>query len=291
MEITASSVKELREKTGAGMMECKKALTECQGDHEKATLWLRERGMAQVAKRAGRAANQGAVVCVVKGAAAAMLELNCETDFVAKTDDFKALSGDLAVQAAEKAPAGSARDALLSQPLSKDPGKTVATHMTEVTAKLGENLVLKRVEKAELSGAGLFGSYVHGGKVGVLVEVACDAAAASKPEALEVAKEMAMQVAASSPRYVTSSEVPAEELERERAVYLAEAKQAGKPENIQAKIAEGKLQAYFKQVCLVDQPYIREPKKAVKEVLKEAASKLGGAVAVKRFWRMQLGGE
>lgn len=289
MEINASTVKDLREKTGAGMMECKKALVECQGDFEKATVWLRERGMAQVAKRAGRAANQGSVAVLVKGRRAALLELNCETDFVAKTDDFMALASDLAAQAVEKSAPGTGRDELLAQPLLKDPSKTVAAHVTEVTAKLGENLVLKRVDRLELAGDGLFGSYLHGGKVGVLVEMICPADAASKEEAVLVAKEMAMQVAASAPRYVVPAEIPAEEVEKEKAIYLAEARQAGKPEAIQAKIAEGKIQSYYKQICLTEQPYIREPKRSVKDVLKEASGKLGGPVSVRRFVRMQLG--
>ncbi len=289
MEITASAVRELREKTGAGMMECKKALVECQGDFEKAGLWLRERGMAQVAKRAGRAANQGTVTLLVKGKRAAVLEVNCETDFVAQTDDFKNLVTDLIEQIVEKAAPGFDKDALMSQPCLKTPAKNVSAYVTEVTAKLGENVVVKRFELIERAGEGLVGSYLHGGKVGVLIEIGCSASAAEKPEAASIAKELAMQVAASAPKCVLSSQLPAEEVAKERAIYLAEAKQGGKPEAIQAKIAEGKLQAYYKQVCLMDQPYIREPKKAVKDFLKEASVSLGEDIVVKRFVRMQLG--
>ncbi|HEY5039109.1 MAG TPA: translation elongation factor Ts [bacterium] len=195
MEITATAVKDLREKTGAGMMDCKKALAETQGDFEKAVIWLREKGMSQVAKRSGRSANQG-----------------------------------------------------------------------------------------------LIGSYVHGGKMGVLVEVNCETDFVAKTDELQgLAKELAMQVAAQSPKYVNREEVPAEELEKERAIYLNEAKQSGKPEAVQQKIAEGKIESYYKQVCLMDQPYIREPKKSVKQFVTEVAAKLGENVVVRRFARLQLG--
>ena len=195
MEITATAVKELREKTGAGMMECKKALTETRGDFEKAIVFLRERGMAQAAKRAGRSANQGLIGSYVHGGKLGVLvEVNCETDFVAKTDDFQTL-----------------------------------------------------------------------------------------------VKELAMQVAASGPKYVNREEIPAGELEAERSIYLNEAKQSGKPEAVQQKIAEGKLESYYKQVCLMEQPYIREPKKSVKQFVTEVAAKLGENVVVKRFARLQLG--
>jgi len=195
MEITAKMVGDLREKTGAGMMDCKKALSETQGDFEKAVLWLREKGMSQVAKRSGRSANQGVIGNYVHGGKVGVLiEVNCETDFVAKTDDFQNL-----------------------------------------------------------------------------------------------AKELAMQVAASVPKYVGREEVPAAELEQERIVYLNEAKQSGKPEAVQAKIAEGKIESYYKQVCLLDQPYIREPKKSVKQYVTEVAAKVGENVVVKRFARLQLG--
>ena len=195
MEITATAVKELREKTGAGMMECKKALTETQGDFEKAIVFLRERGMALVAKRAGRSANQGLIGSYVHGGRLGVLvEVNCETDFVAKTDDF-------------------------------------------------QNLV----------------------------------------------KELAMQVAASVPKYVNREEVPAGELDQERSIYLNEAKQSGKPEAVQQKIAEGKLESYYKQVCLMEQPYIREPKQSVKQFVTAVTAKLGENVVVKRFVRLQLG--
>ena len=195
MEITAKMVGELREKSGAGMMDCKKALAENQGDFEKAVLWLREKGMSQVAKRAGRSANQGMIGSYVhSGKVGVLIEINCETDFVAKTDDFQNL-----------------------------------------------------------------------------------------------AKELAMQVAASVPKYVAREEVPAAELEQERTVYLNEAKQSGKPEAVQAKIGEGKIESYYKQVCLLDQPYIREPKKSVKQYVTEIAAKLGENVVVRRFTRLQLG--
>jgi elongation factor Ts len=195
MEITANAVKELREKTGAGMMDCKKALAETQGDFEMAAVWLREKGMSQVAKRSGRSANQGAIASYVHGGRVGVLvEVNCETDFVAKTDDFQSLG-----------------------------------------------------------------------------------------------KELAMQVAASSPKYVTKEEVPAAEVEQEKAIYLAEAKQSGKPEAVQQKIAEGKIESYYKIVCLMEQPYIREPKKSVRQYVTEVAAKLGENVVVKRFSRLQLG--
>jgi len=288
MEITAEKVKELREKTGAGMMDCKKALAESMGDFEKAVVWLREKGVAQVAKRSGRSADQGIIGSYVQsGKVGVLVEVNCETDFVAKTDDFQNLVKELAAQVAEEK---NEKAVLLDLPYKNDPKKTVGQHVTEVAAKLGENLVVRRSVRLQLADQGVIGSYVHSGKVGVLVEVACKTETAAKTEDfLGLAKELAMQVAASSPKYVSREEVPAAEVEQEKSIYLAEAKQSGKPEAVQQKIAEGKIESYYKQVCLVDQPYIREPKKSVKQYVAEVAAKVGENVAVRRFSRLQLG--
>ncbi len=290
MEITANAVKELREKTGAGMMDCKKALAETMGDFDKAVVWLREKGVAQVAKRSGRSADQGIIGSYVQsGKVGVLVEVNCETDFVAKTDDFQNLVKELATQVAEEK---NEKAVLLDLPYKNDPKKTVGQRVTEVAAKVGENLVVRRSVRLQLGAAdqGVIGSYVHSGKVGVLVEIHSKTESAAKNEDfVNLAKELAMQVAASAPKYVSREEVPAAEIEQEKAIYLAEAKQSGKPEAVQQKIAEGKIESYYKQVCLVDQPYIREPKKSVKQYVAEVAAKVGETVVVRRFSRLQLG--
>lgn len=270
--ITASMVKELRTSTGAGMMDCKKALAEADGDMAKAVDILREKGLSQAAKKAGRIAAEGAVVSYVSedGKVGVIAEVNCETDFVGKNEGFQALAKSIAKQVAETAPADV--EALLATEMD---GKTVKDVVTEAVAHIGENISVRRFERYE-SAEGKVYSYIHGGgKIGVLVDM--------KGGDDELGKDIAMQVAASNPSYLERSQVPGSELEHEKAVLAEQARNEGKPEAIIEKMVVGRINKYYKEVCLVDQPFIKDGDIAVSKLL---ASK-GASVA--RFARFQLG--
>ncbi len=291
MEISASLVKDLREKTGAGMMDCKKALTESQGDFEKAVDYLRKKGLAAAAKKAGRAATDGSVVCISSsdGKTAVMLEVNCETDFVARNEGFQSFVADIANHILAKKP--SDMNALLSQPFSKDTSKTISALHTEAVSKIGENIVIRRFEIMNLKSSGMIGTYIHGGgKIGVLVELNSPQ---TNDTVSQLAKDLAMQVAAANPSFVQRNEVPANVIEKEKEIFLAQLKQdpknANKPTNVLEKIIEGKVQKYFNDICLVNQVFVKDPSKTITQLLTEASSKAGGNVSVQRFVRFQLG--
>ncbi len=265
MAITAAMVKELREKTGAGMMDCKKALVESDGDHEKAVVYLREKGLAKAAKKAGRATSEGVVGSFVSadGKTGALVELKCETDFVAKNEDFQAFAADLAKKVAEMdVTSGSAED--LGD----------AADVTDLIAKLGENMGVGRY--AKLSSEGKLGLYIHSNsKIGVLVDMTGGDD--------QLGKDVAMQVAAVNPVCLVPDELPQDALEKEKAIYLKQAMDEGKPENIAEKIVIGRLNKYYKEVCLTEQPFIKEDKKSIKQLLKEKDASIGG------FVRLALG--
>lgn len=270
--ITASMVKELRESTGAGMMDCKKALTEANGDMAKAVDILREKGLSQAAKKAGRVAAEGAVVSYVSedGKTGVLAEVNCETDFVGHNENFQNLAKSIAKQAAEKAPADV--DALLATEMD---GKTVKDVVTEAVAKIGENISVRRFVRYE-SAEGQVYSYIHGGgKIGVLVEL--------KGGDAELGKDIAMQVAAANPSYLDRTQVPSSELEHEKEVLAAEARNEGKPEKIIEKMVLGRINKYYKEVCLVDQEFIRDGDLTIAKLLKSKNAE------VVRFERFQLG--
>ena len=274
MGISAADVKELRERTGAGMMDCKKALQETDGDMEAAIDLLRSKGAAKAAKRAGKETSEGAVASHVEGDVGALVEINCETDFVARTDDFQALARQLAEHVAKHADLDgeAAGEAMLSQPFMGGE-KTVDALVTQVSAKTGEKIVVRRF--ARFQGAGTLGEYVHmTGKIGVLVELGAGADDG-------VARDVAMHVAAARPLAVTSSEIPSEVVERERTVYLEQVRQEGKPEAIQEKIVEGKLKKFYKEQALLEQPFVKDPDTTV--------AALVGDAGVRRFARFELG--
>jgi elongation factor Ts len=276
MGISAAEVKELRERTGAGMLDCKKALEETGGDMEAAIDLLRSKGAAKAAKRAGRAATEGTLASHVENGVGALVELNCETDFVARTDDFRALARQLAEHVAEHSTdldGAAGGEAVLDQPLMSD-GPLLGDVVTDVAAKTGERIVVHRVARFQAE-SGRVGSYIHmTGKIGVLVELG-----GAADETL--ARDVAMHVAAARPLAVSGSEIPPEVVERERAVYLEQVRQEGKPENIQAKIVEGKLQRFYKEQALLDQPFVKDPDRTI--------SQLVGEVGVRRFVRFELG--
>ena len=279
-EIDAKRVKDLRERTGAGMMDCKRALADAGGDPEKATLLLRERGLAKAGKREGRATSEGLIAIALAGASGGMVELGCETDFVARTDDFAGLANALARAVA--------KDAKLTTPAALESarldGEAASERIKAAIAKLGENVVLKRVARIAQPSA-LVGGYVHaGGKLGVLVGLAGSAPGA-RLEAL--AKDVAMHVAAAdpSPVAVTREGVPAALIAKEREIYRKQALQEGKPEKVIDRIVEGKVAKFLADVCLVDQAYVKDPDRTVGELLREA----GADVAVVAFERFRLG--
>ena len=271
MAITAALVKELREMTGAGMMDCKKALTECDGDMDKAVDFLREKGLAQAAKKAGRIAAEGLVGSYVSEDAktGVIVEINCETDFVAKTDDFKDLVSTVANHIAATKPADV--EALAASELN---GQTVAALITEKIAKIGENISLRRFTCYETDG--IVASYIHaGGKIVTLVEMkGVDAA---------LAKDIAMQVAAANPSYLDRTQVPASELEHEKQVLTEQARNEGKPEKIIEKMVLGRIEKYYKEVCLVDQAFIKGDDESISSLLKKANAE------VVRFVRYEMG--
>ncbi|MEL7668797.1 MAG: translation elongation factor Ts [Actinomycetota bacterium] len=292
MEITASMVKELRESTGAGMMDCKKALTEANGDMDAAVDILRTKGLADLAKKAGRATNEGLIGGLVStdAATASILEVNCETDFVARNANFKELVDELAQQVLASAPADV--EALLAQPFVLRPELTVEQRLGEAVGKLGENMGIARFKRYELStAAGCMAVYIHGiGNIGVLVEVSAGTAEAAQSEVVRgFAKDVAMQIAAAAPISVRREEVPADVVEHELAIYRSQAAETGKPEAIQQKIAEGRLDKFFKEFCLMEQDFVKNPDITVKQHAEQAAKEAGAPVDVVRFERLVLG--
>ena len=282
--ITATDVKALRDRTGAGMMDCKAALTEANGDMDEAITILRKKGMAQVAKKAGRAMKEGLVGVRLNADATdgVVAEVNCETDFVARTPEFQALVDTVTTD-------------LLAAPSTEDPQAlaaaegSVGAKVAEKIAKTGENMAVTRA--ARLTGEGLVGSYLHlGGKIGVLVELQGVPAAARQSDGIStLVRELAMQIAAASPSYATREEVPASVIEQEKNIYRAQMENSGKPANVIEKIVEGKLGSFYGVAVLPDQPSIRDPKTTVSQVVAEASKAAGGTIRVSRFVRFKVG--
>lgn len=258
--ITASLVKELREKTGAGMMDCKKVLTETNGDMDRAVELLRERGIAKAAKKSGRVAAEGIVEAYISedGKTGAIVEVNSETDFVAKNEEFKTFVLNVARQVVEKNPADV--DALLAQDSIEVPGKTVNEVLVEKISTIGENMNIRRFKRFESEG--LLEKYIHGdGKIAVLVNMA-------KGDAT-VAKDVCMQVAAAKPEFTNREEVPAERLEKEMEILKAQAMNEGKPAAIAEKIVQGRIGKFYSEICLVEQQFVKNPDIKVSDLLKE----------------------
>jgi len=273
MAITAQMVKELREKTGAGMMDCKKALTETNGDMEKAIDYLREKGIAKAAKKADRIAAEGSTLIKTEGNDAVIIEVNSETDFVAKNESFKKLLEDLAAHLLAKKPAN-LDEALAS---TMENGQTVQDYINEAIAKIGEKITLRRFEVVAKSDNDAFGAYLHmGGRIAVLtvLEGTTDE---------EVAKDVAMHVAAVNPRYITREEVSQSEVDHEREVLKQQALNEGKPEHIVEKMVEGRLNKFFEEICLLDQSFVKNPDEKVRDFVK------GKGATIKTFVRYEVG--
>ncbi|MDR2572875.1 MAG: translation elongation factor Ts [Desulfovibrio sp.] len=282
MTITAQTVKELREKTGAGMMDCKKALVEVGGDMEKAVDWLRQKGMAKAAKKSGRATSEGLVALAASadGKHTALAALLCETDFVARGDQFQAMAERTARTVLDKDPADhAALEALMGEELP------------QLIAAVGENMQFGKFARYSLKGDNeLLGSYIHSNrKIGVLVHLTLGSAACKgKAEIQDLAKNLAMQVAAASPMALDAAGLDPVTVAREREVYRQKAIEEGKPEAIVDKIADGAVKKFQKEVCLLEQPYIRDDKKSVGDIVREAAKAVNDSVAVTGFARIQL---
>ena len=272
--ITAAQVKDLREKTGAGMMDCKKALTETDGDMEKAIEYLREKGIAKAAKKSGRIAAEGLVECYISedGKTGAIVEVNAETDFVAKNQEFKDFVMDVAKQIVEKNPADV--EALLAQESISEAGKTVQEVLTNKIATIGENMNIRRFARFESEG--LVAKYIHGdGKIAVLIEVT-----KNNPD---LAKDICMQIAAARPEFVRDSEVPEERVAKEMEILKVQAMNEGKPEAIAEKMVQGRLKKFYAEICLVDQEFVKDPSKKISDILKE------NDMDVVRFVRFEKG--
>ena len=258
--VTASQVKDLREKTGAGMMDCKKVLTETDGDMEKAIELLRERGIAKAAKKSGRVAAEGIVEAYISedGKVGAIVEVNSETDFVGKNEEFRTFVMNVAKQVVEKNPADV--ESLLAQDSIEEPGKTVQEVLVGKIATIGENLNIRRF--ARFASEGLVEKYIHGdGKIAVLINM--------KKGSKEVAKDVCMQIAAARPEYLNEESVPAERIEKEKEILKIQTMNEGKPEAIAEKIVEGRIGKFFSEICLLDQQFVKNPDIKVSQLLKE----------------------
>jgi elongation factor Ts len=287
MAITAALVKELREKSGAGMMDCKNALTENDGDIEAAMDWLRSKGIAKAEKKSGRVAAEGLIGMAGSGKSASVVEVNSETDFVARNEQFQNIVRRVAETALET---DGSVEAVASATISGG-DKSVADTITEAVGTIGENMNLRRSAKLEVA-EGVVSSYMHNaagdgiGKIGVLVALESSGDA----EALNaIGRQVAMHVAATNPLALNKDEVPSDVADRERAVYLEEAKESGKPQEIAEKMVEGKMNKFFKESVLLSQAFVINPDLTVEKALKEAEGSVGAPITMKGFVRLALG--
>ncbi len=282
--ITAKMVGDLRAKTGAGMMDCKKALTESGGDMERAIDLLRKKGLSAAAKKSGRVAAEGMIAAVGNGQCGALVEVNSETDFVAKNEAFQNFAAGVVGVVLVQKPADV--DALKAMDFPGT-GRNVGEELTHQIATIGENMNIRRFARLE-SGSGITASYIHGaGKIGVLVQLNTDKA--DHPKVEETARMLAMHVAAASPQYLSRAEVPADVIEREKDIMRAKALESGKPENIVEKILEGQINKFFGETCLLEQVYVVDTDHKVGKVVEALAKEVGGQVTLSAYERFQLG--
>lgn len=282
--ITASMVAELRAKTGAGMMDCKKALGESAGNMEEAVDILRKKGLSAAAKKSGRVAAEGMIVAGGAGNRGVIVEVNSETDFVAKNTAFQAFADGIAQVVLEGAPADVEALSTLAFPGT---GRTVREELTHQISTIGENLNIRRFERFEVAD-GVVSSYVHGaGKIGVLVELTTPAGDDEKVQAL--ARQIAMHVAAANPQFLKREDVPADVVAREKDIMRSKALDSGKPEKIIEKILEGQVNKFFGEVCLIEQAYVIDPDQKVSQVIGALAKELDKPIVLSRYSRFQLG--
>ncbi len=287
MSISASMVKELREKTSAGMMDCKKALEESKGDFEAAIEWLRVKGLSAASKKADRIAAEGTVFATTTGKNAVVIEINSETDFVARTDNFKNFVNSVAqhvLKTTSTAP-------LLEQDFVGAPGKKVGDVLKEAIATIGENTVIRRTEKYTTSETGLVHTYIHGeGKIGVMIEVqASTAAAANSPEAKTLASDVCLHIAAMSPMALSQDQMDPAVVAKEKDILRQKAVESGKKPEMLDKIVEGQIRKFLAENCLLDQNFVKNPDLTISAYVKECSKKAGGDLTIKRFVRIELG--
>lgn len=287
MSISASMVKELREKTNAGMMDCKKALQEVNGDFEAAVEWLRVKGLSAAAKKSDRVAAEGMVFAITADHAAAVVEVNSETDFVARNEHFISFVQDIGGHILTS----TSIENLLDHPHTKAPGKTVGDVLKEAIAKIGENIVIRRHEKYTTNENGLVHSYIHGeGKIGVLIEVtAANAAAAKSAEAKTFASDVCLHIAAMNPMALSSDQIPADVVAKEKEILKAKNLEQGKKAEMIDKIVEGQIRKFLAENCLLDQSFVKNPDLKISDYMKEASKKAGAELTIKRFVRFELG--
>lgn len=286
--VTSAMVKELRERTNAGMMDCKKALMASDGDMDKAIDWLREKGLAQAAKKASRIAAEGVVTQYVTpcGCTGVIAEINCETDFVAKTDNFQNFANNVAKHIATANPAD--LDELMNQKFVDDESKTISDLVSEATVAIGEKISVRRFARYQTEG--VVSTYIHmGGKVGVMVEVATDEKGKDSDEVKAFAHDLALQIAAAKPEAVRREEVDTTKLEKEKEIQRAKALEAGKPEKIVDRIVEGQIEKYYKEICLLDQQFVKDGDKTIKGLMAEVAKSVGCTLDIVRYARFERG--
>jgi elongation factor Ts len=306
-EISAQLVKQLRERTGAGMMECKKALVEANGDLAEAEVILRKRGIAAATKKETRSTKQGLIASHIgaNGKTGVLVEVNCESDFVARTEDFQTLAAQIAAHVAQHKPKYvraeevteaerenfKAHEALYEQKLASDQNTTIGELVKTKIAKLGENISVSRFTMYEADGNGVIGSYIHtGAQIGVLLEMKLKSEAnAAKEDFRILLRDLAMQIAAAHPQYVNKEAVPQHLLAKEREIQRERALGEGKPEKMVDKIAEGRMSKFYEEICLLEQPFIRENTISVSELIRTVGGKLEDNFSVTRFTRYKVG--
>lgn len=291
MTITAPMVKDLRSKSGAGIMECKEALNESAGDIEAALDFLRKKGAAKAAKKADRSTKEGSIAGLLSDKKASLVELKCETDFVAMNEKFKAFTTKLAEQTLKNGEGSDEAD-FSGQAFIDDESKTVNDAITEAIHEIGENIVIGRRVRYELVGAGVFGLYIHAGdSIGALVELGCEKVATSTNDKfVALAKDMGMQIAAVPTTIaITPGDLPQEVIDHEKSIFEGQAKESGKPEKIIPKIVEGMTKKFFKEACLIEQAFVKDTDKNIGALLAELGKELGDEITIRRFSRFQLG--
>jgi len=286
--VTPALIKELREQTGAGLMDVKSALTEANGNMEEATKILRKKGLAAASKKAGRVTSEGTVQALVDGNVGVLVEVNCETDFVGRNENFRNFAAEVA-QVIAKSKANSVEE-LSPEPWPNDAeGLNVGQKVSSMVGSIKENITLRRFARYEAPANATIGTYIHaGGKVGVMVEVVANVPAKAD-EIAAVAKDVAMHVAAAEPRFVGRDDVTQKDLDTESEIAREQAAKSGKPENIIEKMVVGKMEKFYQEACLLEQPYIRDDKQSVSDYLKSAGKPSGCAYTVTRFTRYKLG--
>lgn len=288
-QITAQMVKELRDKTNAGMMDCKAALAEASGDMEEAATILRKKGIVSADKKSARAAKEGVIASSIdsESKSGTLIEVNCETDFVAKNDSFQGFVDRLLSHIAESEKVDSV-DALLAQEMSGGEG-TVEAYVKSKIAEMGENMVVPRFANYSVDGEGVVASYIHmQGKVGVLIEAGCASSGVAQNESFRsLVKDITLHIAASSPVCITRDEVPAELVAKEEEIFREQMKD--KPANVIDKILVGKIDKYYSGVCLLEQAFVKDPDKSIGDLLKEKSAELGEEVSIRRFTRYAVG--